>query len=103
MIYEKPAASLHIFSVQPSGGIYPSYTITGINNGVANEAGRAPRELSARAITKTLNSYHPASKAPSRLLTVGETEAGVSQPLPPALPLPGCQSWPLNKDGVRWC
>lgn len=37
MIYEKPTTSLHIFSAQPSGGIYPSYTITGINNRVANE------------------------------------------------------------------
>lgn len=48
MIYEKPAASLHIFSVQPSGGIYPSYTITGINNGVANEPGQTPRDPSGR-------------------------------------------------------
>jgi len=47
MIYEKPTTSLHIFSVQPSGGIYPSYTITGINNRVANEPGQTPRDPSA--------------------------------------------------------
>lgn len=87
MIYEKPAASLHIFSVQPSGGIHPSYTITGINTGVANAPGRAPRDPSARAITKPLNSYHPASKAPSCLLTDGETEAG-GQPAPPSCSSP---------------
>lgn len=59
MIYEKPATSLHIFSVQPSGGIYPSYTITSINNKVANEPGRALRDPSARICGHHKDTGHP--------------------------------------------
>lgn len=84
MIYGKPATSLHIFSVQPSGGIYPSYTITGINNGVANEPGRAPREPSARSWGQH-GHWGPLTlprKTPSPLFTNGETEAGAQLAAP---------------------
>lgn len=84
MIYGKPATSLHIFSVQPSGGIYPSYTITGINNRVANEPGRALREPSGRSWGQHRHCcpLTPPRKTPSPLFSSGETEAGAQLAAP---------------------